>query len=154
MKKQLLTMLAIGTVSGSLFAQLPVSTSPQNRKAVLEEFTGIHCQYCPDGHKIAQQVEAANAPGDVMLVNIHTGNYAVPNAGEPDYRTNEGAAILAMPGMGLTGYPKASVERSISGRLRVSREFPCGVGHPHDSDIPFRSSGWRPTVFQLPPDPA
>lgn len=112
MKKQLLTIVAAGAVS-SMFAQLPVSTTPQNRKAVLEEFTGIHCQYCPDGHKIANQIKASKAPGEVMLVNIHTGGYATPSAGEPDFRTTEGTAIAGMPGMGITGYPTGAINRHI-----------------------------------------
>lgn len=112
MKKQLLTIVAAGAV-GSMFAQLPVSTTPKSRKVVLEEFTGIHCQYCPDGHKIAQQIEASKPANDVMLVNIHTGGYATPSAGEPDFRTTEGNAIAGMPGMGITGYPTGSINRHI-----------------------------------------
>ena len=44
MKKQLLTLLAAGAAS-SMFAQLPVSTTPTTKNIVLEEFTGIHCGY-------------------------------------------------------------------------------------------------------------
>jgi hypothetical protein len=112
MKKQLLTIVAAGAV-GSMFAQLPVSTTPKSRKVVLEEFTGIHCQYCPDGHKIAQQIEASKPANDVMLVNIHTGGYATPSTGEPDYRTAEGNAIAGMPGMGITGYPTGAINRHV-----------------------------------------
>lgn len=112
MRKQLLTILATGAIS-SVFAQLPVSTTPSNRKVVLEEFTGIHCQYCPDGHKIANQIQASKPAGDVILINIHTGSYATPGAGEPDYRTSEGTAIAGMPGMGITGYPTGAIDRHI-----------------------------------------
>lgn len=112
MKKHLLTFFSAG-FAVSAMAQLPASTSPQTKVAVLEEFTGINCQYCPDGHKIANQIKAANAPGKVILINIHTGGFANPSAGQPDYRTAEGAAIVAMPGMGLTGYPQGSVNRAI-----------------------------------------
>ena len=37
-----------------------VSTSPENKNVVLEEFTGIHCTYCPDGHRLAQILKDAN----------------------------------------------------------------------------------------------
>ena len=50
-------------------AQTIVSTSPANKNVVLEEFTGIYCTYCPDGHKIAQQIKDANA-SRVVLVNV------------------------------------------------------------------------------------
>jgi hypothetical protein len=41
-------------------AQTIVSTSPENKKIILEEYTGIHCTYCPDGHEIAQSLKDAN----------------------------------------------------------------------------------------------
>ncbi|MGZ3930262.1 MAG: hypothetical protein ACXVP0_02600, partial [Bacteroidia bacterium] len=70
MKKQLLSLAAIGALSGSAFAQLPVSTAPQNKKAVLEEFTGVYCGYCPDGHQIATGLKNAD-PTNVVLINVH-----------------------------------------------------------------------------------
>ena len=36
--------------SNLFLAQTIVSTSPENKKIILEEYTGIHCTYCPDGH--------------------------------------------------------------------------------------------------------
>jgi hypothetical protein len=61
---------------------------------VLEELTGINCQYCPDGHLRAKQIADAN-PGRVVLVNIHAGGYATPGAGQPDLRTTAGTALDA-----------------------------------------------------------
>ena len=110
MKKQLLTLFAAGTV-GSAFAQLPVSTAVQNKHIVLEEYTGIYCGYCPDGHDIANGIYAAN-PGSV-LINIHTGGYANVAAGEPDLKSTIGDAIAVLPGMGITGYPAGDVNRTI-----------------------------------------
>jgi hypothetical protein len=111
MKKQLLTLLAAGTIS-SAFAQLPVSTTGQKKHIVLEEFTGIYCGYCPDGHQIANSIYNAN-PGTV-LINIHTGGYAKPSASpDIDLRSTIGDAIVAQPGMGLTGYPEGDVNRTV-----------------------------------------
>ena len=93
-------------------AQLPVSHTPSNKNALIEEFTGIHCQYCPDGHKISAQVVAAN-PGKVFAVNVHTGSYASPGAGELDLRTTDGDAISMLSGMGITGYPTGDVNRHL-----------------------------------------
>ena len=39
----LLTFFTLAT-----FAQTIVSTDPEDKKVVLEEYTGIHCGYCPD----------------------------------------------------------------------------------------------------------
>ncbi len=112
--KKLYALSAAVCLSGSLFAQLPVSTTPSNKRSVLEEFTGIYCQFCPDGHKIANNIAAAN-PGMFFPVNIHTGGYANPQAGAPDYRTADGDAIAAQPGMGITGYPQGAINRRLFG---------------------------------------
>ncbi|HIF14559.1 MAG TPA: hypothetical protein EYQ86_04250, partial [Bacteroidetes bacterium] len=79
--KYSLSFLFIG-ISALVSAQSFVSTAAQNKNVVLEEYTGIYCTYCPDGHKIAQNLQSAN-PNDVFVINIHTGSYASPGAGEP-----------------------------------------------------------------------
>ena len=91
--------------------QTIVSTTPENRNVILEEFTGIYCTYCPDGHLIAQNLHNAN-PNDVFLINIHTGGYANPNGpNDPDFNCLYGAAIAA--NSGLAGYPAGTVNRDI-----------------------------------------
>jgi len=111
MKKQILTLLTVG-VASSMFAQLPVGTTPQNKKAILEEYTGIYCGYCPDGHYTANVIQASD-PANVVLINIHSGGYANVAVGEPDLKTTMGTAIDAMPGMGITGYPAGSMNRTV-----------------------------------------
>lgn len=106
-----LLLIAAGVTSLGATAQNWVDTVPKPRKVVLEEFTGIHCGYCPDGHRIANQMVAAN-PGNVFLINIHAGGYATPGAGEPDLRTTAGDAIDGAAG--ITGYPSGSVNRATS----------------------------------------
>lgn len=93
-----------------VLAQTIVSTTVENKNVVLEEFTGIHCGYCPDGHARAKAIQDAN-PDDVVLINIHTGNYANPGSGEPDFRTTFGDAIAGQTG--LTGYPSGTVNRHV-----------------------------------------
>ncbi len=94
----------------NLLAQTIVGTDPENKNVVLEEFTGIHCVYCPQGHAIAQQIYDNN-PDDVVLINIHQGGYASPSGGEPDFRTEFGDAIANQTG--LTGYPSGTVNRHV-----------------------------------------
>ena len=91
-----------------VFAQSFVSTSAENKNTVLEEFTGIKCVYCPDGHLRAQNLYNAN-PNDVVLINLHVGGYAVPGAGEPDFRTSFGSAVSGQST--LSGYPAGTVNR-------------------------------------------
>ena len=86
-------------------AQTIVSTEATKKNAILEEFTGVNCVYCPDGHKIANQL-AENNPGRFFAINIHQGMYA--NA-TPDFRTEFGDAISAQSG--LSGYPMGTINR-------------------------------------------
>ena len=108
MKKILLSVFVLSTLT--LNAQNFVSTTPENKNIILEEFTGISCGYCPDGHKIGQQLHDAN-PNDVFLINIHTGGYATPQGPGTDFNTSFGAAIAAQTG--LTGYPSGTVNRHV-----------------------------------------
>lgn len=125
MKKSLLlfTLTAFGFAG---FAQTFVSTTPENRNVVLEEFTGIHCGFCPDGHRLAQELSDAN-PGDVVLVNIHVGSYATPGAGEPDFRTSFGPSIDGQAG--VCGYPAGSVNREYFPNYFQTNQQgdPCGT---------------------------
>ncbi len=109
--KQLFSLLTLfALLSGGLFSQNIVSTLPLQKNAVLEEFTGIHCQYCPDGHAIAQSI-LNNNPRRAFVIAIHQGSFATPSAGEPDYRTPFGDAIANQTG--LTGYPSGTVNRHV-----------------------------------------
>ena len=92
MMKKLLS-IALGLVTTLSFAQTFVSTTPENQKVVLEEFTGIYCGYCPDGHVIGQGLHDAS-PNEVFLINIHTGGYSNPNGpADPDFNSPYGAWI-------------------------------------------------------------
>lgn len=110
MKQKILSSVAALFSATALFAQLPVSQSPDNKNVVLEEFTGIYCTFCPDGHKRAQAIKTAN-PDDVVLINIHTGGYADPNGSDPDFRTPFGSALANQSG--LQGYPSGTVNRHV-----------------------------------------
>ena len=112
-------------VSSFVAAQTIVSTNPENKKIILEEYTGIHCTYCPDGHEIAQSLKDAN-PDNVFIINIHTGGYATPSSGEPDFRTSFGDAIAAQSN--LTGYPSGSVNRQYFSNLTMNGGTAMGRG--------------------------
>ena len=107
MKKFTLALMAVLALSFSLKAQQYVSTAPANRNVILEEFTGRNCGYCTDGHRIANEIMAAN-PGRVWAINIHTGGYAPTSY--PNFNTTDGAAIAS--GFSIDGYPCGVVNRS------------------------------------------
>ncbi|MDZ4666937.1 MAG: Omp28-related outer membrane protein [bacterium] len=110
MKKRQLLLISIFGLTLNAFAQLPVSQTPGNRQALVEEFTGHTCQYCPDGHKKVDELIVAQA-GKVYGINIHTGGYAGTGTYPQDFRTTDGDAIAAIPTQLIAGYPAGSVNR-------------------------------------------
>lgn len=115
MKKTLLLVLLL--TFGFANAQTFVSTTPENKKVIIEEFTGINCVFCPDGHVIANNIKNADL-NNVFLVNIHVGGFSTPTAGQPDFRTPFGTAIANQSG--ATGYPAATVNRAVFAGLGMS----------------------------------
>ncbi len=108
MKNLLLLLLSI--VCYGVNAQTFVSTTPENKNVVLEEFTGIYCVFCPDGHVIGQGLHDSY-PNDIFLINIHTGGYSNPNGpADPDFNSPDGSCIAG--NTGLAGYPAGTVNRS------------------------------------------
>ncbi len=118
MKKRIIlsAIAAIGFMAVS-FAQTIVPTTPENKNVVLEEFTGIYCGYCPQGHAMAKQILNAH-PEDVSVIAIHTGGYAAPQGNHPDFRTEWGASIAGQAN--VAGYPSGTVNRHIFPNLNSS----------------------------------
>ncbi|MCB0794226.1 MAG: Omp28-related outer membrane protein [Flavobacteriales bacterium] len=110
-------------------AQSLISYLPQQRTALLEDFTGVNCGYCPEGHAIADDLEMAH-PEEVVVLGIHAGIYANPSAGQPDFRTAWGTAVDAF--FPITGYPAGVVGR---------HTFPAGLVQGR--------GGWTDMVEQL-----
>lgn len=107
MKKFTFLMCAVFACLLQVNAQQFVSTDPQNRNAIIEEFTGRNCGYCPDGHVIANQIVHSN-PGRVWAVNVHAGGYSptsFPNL-------NCGVSTTICNGFQVTGFPSGVVNRS------------------------------------------
>lgn len=110
MVRALLSVIAFIAFSVADSAQTLVSTEPHHRVVVLEEYTGIHCGYCPDGHRLANLLRA-KYDNEPVLINIHSGSFATPGAGEPDFRTQFGDSLDRQSQ--LTGYPAGTVNRRV-----------------------------------------
>src|SRR5690554_4494309 len=110
MLKKLSLSAASLLIAFASYGQTIVPTTPQNKNVVLEEFTGIYCVYCPEGHAIAQALKDSN-PDRVSLINIHQGSFAAPSGSAPDFRTPYGNAIAGQTG--LTGYPSGTINRHV-----------------------------------------
>lgn len=95
-----------------------VQTTPTHRAALIEEFTGIHCPNCPDGHRVATMLSTLH-PEDIHMVAIHAGGYSNPSQGEPDFRTPLGDALHEH--FDIPYYPSAVISRT-------SRDDMMGIG--------------------------
>ena len=105
--------LVLLLITSTILAQTFVSTAPENRNVILEEFTGINCPACPGGHSQSQGLYDNN-PGDVFVINIHTGSLAEPGPGEPDYRidpTGNDLMWATVPGATGIGFPCGTINR-------------------------------------------
>ena len=109
MKKFTFALMALLALTFSLKAQQYVSTAPANRNVILEEFTGRGCGYCTDGHRIANELMAAN-PNRLWAINIHAGGYA--QTSYPNMITTDGNTIHG--GFSISGYPTGVVNRTTS----------------------------------------
>ncbi len=109
MMKKLLVSLIFLLCWSNISAQDLVSTQKLNRTVVLEDFTGVRCGYCPEGHVIAADIKKNNPVGSVILINIHVGPFASPMDGYPDFTTSFGDGLreLAI----VSSYPSATVNR-------------------------------------------
>lgn len=112
MKKLLLIALIFSTAFGSLAAQMLVGTAPEKKNAILEEFTGVRCGYCPDGHARAQAILDAY-PNDAFVTAYHpsNGSYNTPYDDDEDLRRDWPSNFWQAQYIGSLGMPNAAVNR-------------------------------------------
>jgi hypothetical protein len=150
MKKLLLSILTILIFGSSLLAQTIVGTDPENKNVVMEEFTGLNCPNCPQGHAIAEAIYTAN-PDDVVLVNVHVGSFATPSGSQPDYRTPWGGALDAQAQ--VAGYPAGTVNRHLfagwgqSGGTAMSRNYWEGAANIVLGESSYLNVGAEATII-------
>lgn len=109
--RSLAMLVLFSTFFGAtVVGQTIVSTSPQTKNAVIEEFGGIYCAYCTEGHQIIHELKNTH-PDKIVHLNYQIGDYAAPNGNDPDFRTTYGEAILEQSG--TNGYPSATINRNV-----------------------------------------
>lgn len=104
--KKIFTFFAALLTTGALMAQTIVSTQVEKRNVLIEEFTGVNCGFCPDGHAIANSI-CEEYPGHAWAINIHAGGYASGSG----YTTPAGDAIHNEYYSQISGYPCGVVNR-------------------------------------------
>jgi len=100
-------------ISDTTYIESPVATA-ETKNVVIEEFTGVRCPNCPQGHDIIANIKAAN-PNRVFSVSLHPQN----SLGAPysysahDFRTAI-ATDLMMNYFGWPGFePVAAIDRKL-----------------------------------------
>lgn len=112
MRKLTLLLCVVFACVLQMNAQQYVSTEPSNKNVILEEFTGRNCGYCPDGHRIANQIMRDN-PGRVWAINVHAGGFAPTSY--PNLICQDGQTIHN--GFSISGYPSGVVNRTTSSAI-------------------------------------
>ena len=124
MKKIILLSALISVFSiQAIFSQTYVSTEPLNKNVILEEFTGVRCTACPQGHQTANQILEAN-PGRVWVIGFHpyNSNYTLPWPGNPDFRRHHPDLFYSTPYCGTSRYmPSAFINRRMYGAERLQQ---------------------------------
>jgi hypothetical protein len=113
MKRILFALLILGN-SYLLAAQTIVSTTPENKKVILEEFTGTGCPNCPGGHTAAATLLNDNL-GNLFVIAYHPNNSSY-TASDPMVTTYS-AAFYTMPFISSVGryMPSAMINRRVWG---------------------------------------
>ncbi len=91
---------------------LDTTLNSQLKNVLLEEYTGVRCVNCPQGHAVAAGILNAYAEGRVVNVAIHTGNLAHAYTGisNYDFITTQGDDIAALVGP-VGFFPSADINR-------------------------------------------
>ncbi len=79
-------LLAISNVA---LAQTIVNTQPGPKKAIIEEFTGVHCSSCPElGHDLIDEMQLTNTDNAfyVIMYSPTNSSYTEPAFGSADFR--------------------------------------------------------------------
>jgi hypothetical protein len=92
-------------------------TGATTRIALLEDFTGVRCGYCPDGHVRAKAVADAN-PGKFIILAVHAGSYAAPQTGWANFTTKYGSTLVT--NAKVSGYPAGTISRTLASELGVT----------------------------------
>ena len=88
------------------------SLTLQDRRVLIEEFTGVHCVQCPQGSLEIQNLKSIH--GDRLIaVSIHAGSLASPySQSQYDFRTDEGEELLNFLGI-PEGFPTGVINRKL-----------------------------------------
>lgn len=90
----------------------PVDTTSDNRKILIEEFTGVGCVNCPAGSREIENLLVAN-PNNLVAISIHSGFFAIPYVDSKyDFRTEDADNLVNdYFGVAPFAFPSATINR-------------------------------------------
>lgn len=121
--------------SGQPPAGFMASTAAGKRVALLEDFTGVRCGFCPDGHQVASDIKTTMGSNFIVMA-VHGGSYAQPSPGWMDFTTPYAAALISQAK--VTGYPAGQVNRLPAVLLGGTAQNAT----PSDSGMAMGRGGW------------
>jgi len=100
-------------VLDSTYTSTPIPT-PQAKNVLLEDFTGVHCDNCPNAQHEALKIINSD-PDRVVVVAVHSSDFSIPGVGGfPDFRTTHGNDLYVA--MGNPGSePWGAIDRKVLG---------------------------------------
>lgn len=108
-----------GSVSDTTYIESPVAT-PAAKNVLIEEFTGVNCPNCPEGHALVASIEA-QYPGKITALALHPSNtlgraFAFSLQDLQDVNSTSLLTYLGSPGF----EPCAGVDRTLfSGQTNI-----------------------------------
>lgn len=109
-------------------------TAPMSRMAVLEDFTGVRCSMCPDGHLVAWVINNKFHPDSLITLAHHAGYFANPTTGWPNFTTPYGNALIEQAK--VASYPAGTINRMKCSDLGVREQKPGGYAMSRGEWIP------------------
>jgi hypothetical protein len=99
------------TAVGSNFITKNNSTVSNSKKTLLEDYTGMKCQNCPDAAITASVLNVQYNPNLIVLA-VHAGSFAKPfGVYTADYRTDAGDAWNGNSGFAIPSNPNGLINR-------------------------------------------
>ena len=125
----LLLFTLISCLTG--FSQSIVSTDSQNKKVIIEEFTGIKFR---DKWELLIQNLIDDNPGNVFAIKVHEGGYA--EGLTPDFTTQWGTAIVGQSNNGGS-YPSGTINRQYFSEASSNNGTSIALGWNNIDNNPF-----------------
>jgi len=101
------------------------STTMGTRTALLEDFTGVRCGYCPDGHVRAEAAQTALGKDKFIIMCVHAGGYATAAAGWANFTTAFGTSLVNQSS--VAGYPAGTINRLVAADLGATPQITGGL---------------------------